>query len=216
MSVENAKLKADLRRSKAMLESARSEGMAAGERLNELSIYETETGLLKDEVEAVRRDCGQLVQLVRFDHSVDALGCEGRMQFENSERLIPELTSMQSHYMLMAAEIFDCSGAESEQAFSKKDLFLNGGLNCRLSPPLLRQFAEVQVQVAVKEFALRASCTAGGVQRVLEHHSSMSQRSFQFVHIASNDHVARLFGCRHSAQLRSTPTFVNYGMIMGA
>lgn len=50
---------------KVLLGTAKRQGMVASKRVDELRLKEVEAGLLMEEMEAVRDDCGMLVQLIR-------------------------------------------------------------------------------------------------------------------------------------------------------
>lgn len=65
LSADNAELRQELDRVKGMLDHAKKGGLKATSRIDKLRLKEIEAGLLKDELEGVRQDCGRLVQLVR-------------------------------------------------------------------------------------------------------------------------------------------------------
>lgn len=76
LSNENGELKKDLERTRELLKEAKVRGVAAGGIADSLRLKNIEVGLLKEELGAVREDCGRLVQLV---------GCVAMMQSERSE-----------------------------------------------------------------------------------------------------------------------------------
>lgn len=66
LCTDNAELRQELDRVKGLLDNAKKGGLKATARIDELRLKEIEAGLLTDELEAVRGDCGRLVQLVRY------------------------------------------------------------------------------------------------------------------------------------------------------
>lgn len=65
LTIENSKLGANLEHSEGMLEQARRKGTEAIAKVEELRAAGIELEQLKQELGAVRADCGTLVQLVR-------------------------------------------------------------------------------------------------------------------------------------------------------
>lgn len=65
LSADNAELRQELDRVKGLLDHAKKRGLKATAIVDELRLKEIEAGLMKEELEAVRQDCGRLVQLVR-------------------------------------------------------------------------------------------------------------------------------------------------------
>lgn len=65
LSAGTEALKQELERSKASLLEAKRRTVKAAVRRKELRFSEAKAGLLAEELEAVRGDCGRLVQLVR-------------------------------------------------------------------------------------------------------------------------------------------------------
>ena len=61
---QNLELGAELERLKDMLEQAKTRDAEGIEREEKLRLTRIEVSLLKDELEAVRADCGRLVELI--------------------------------------------------------------------------------------------------------------------------------------------------------
>lgn len=66
LSGRGHRLGRELERSRVSLEETKQRAAMAGAKGRELRLSEARAGLLAEELEAVRGDCGRLVQLVRY------------------------------------------------------------------------------------------------------------------------------------------------------